>query len=57
MHTMKFEHFGIAIVELMSSGIITVAHKSAGPLKDIIGKSPDPVGYLAETKENYCFAV
>ena len=57
MHTMKFEHFGIAIVELMSSGIITVAHKSAGPLKDIIGKSPEPVGYLAETKENYSFAV
>lgn len=57
MHTMKFEHFGIAIVELMSSGIITVAHKSAGPLKDIIGKSPEPVGYLAENKDNYSFAV
>jgi alpha-1,2-mannosyltransferase len=57
MHTMKFEHFGIAIVELMSSGIITVAHKSAGPLKDIIGKSPEPVGYLAEDVNDYAFAV
>lgn len=57
MHTMKFEHFGIAIVELMASGIITVAHKSAGPLKDIIGRSPEAVGYLAETKQDYSFAV
>jgi hypothetical protein len=28
---MKHEHFGIAIVELMSAGIITIAHNSAGP--------------------------
>ena len=28
---MNNEHFGIAIVELMASGIITVAHDSAGP--------------------------
>jgi len=27
---MKDEHFGIKIVELMSSGIITVAYNSAG---------------------------
>ena len=31
MHTMKDEHFGIAVVEMMSSGIIVVAHDSAGP--------------------------
>jgi alpha-1,2-mannosyltransferase len=28
IHTMKYEHFGIAIVELMASGIITIAHNS-----------------------------
>jgi alpha-1,2-mannosyltransferase len=28
IHTMKFEHFGIAICELMASGIITIAHNS-----------------------------
>lgn len=28
---MKHEHFGISVVELMSSGIITIAHNSAGP--------------------------
>jgi alpha-1,2-mannosyltransferase len=28
IHTMRFEHFGIAIVELMASGLITIAHNS-----------------------------
>lgn len=31
IHTMRQEHFGIAVVELMNAGIVTVAHKSAGP--------------------------
>jgi alpha-1,2-mannosyltransferase len=44
---MRNEHFGIAVVELMASGIITIAHKSAGPLEDIIGGTDVPVGYLA----------
>jgi len=34
---MKFEHFGISIVEMMAAGIITIAHNSAGPKQDIIG--------------------
>ena len=37
LHTMKDEHFGIAIVEMMSAGLVTIAHASGGPLKDIIG--------------------
>jgi len=28
IHTMKFEHFGIAICEMMAAGIITIAHNS-----------------------------
>ena len=28
IHTMKYEHFGIAVVELMAAGIITIAHNS-----------------------------
>jgi alpha-1,2-mannosyltransferase len=31
LHTMKYEHFGISIVEMMAAGIITIAHNSAGP--------------------------
>jgi len=57
IHTMKAEHFGIAIVELMSSGIITIAHNSAGPKGDIIGPSKESVGYLAEGLEDYAFHV
>lgn len=53
IHTMEKEHFGISVVELMSAGIITIAHNSAGPKADIIGGSEQPVGYLAETKEEY----
>ena len=54
---MEFEHFGIAVVELMSSGIITIAHCSAGPKTDIIGVSPKPVGYLGHDKDSYSLFV
>ena len=52
---MKHEHFGIAVVELMSSGMITIAHNSAGPKTDIIGPAKKPVGYLADDLESYAF--
>jgi len=54
---MRQEHFGIAIVELMASGIVTIAHNSAGPRMDIIGTSPKPVGYLALTVEDYAWNI
>jgi len=57
MHTMKDEHFGIAVVEMMASGIITVAHDSAGPKKDIIGVSKAKIGYLAKDADQYAFMV
>ena len=48
IHTMKQEHFGISIVEMMSAGLITIA------LQDIIGGSKDEiVGYLAKTETEY----
>jgi len=53
---MEYEHFGIAVVELMSSGIITIAHNSAGPKSDIIGPSKKPVGYLGDSLDNYAFS-
>jgi len=53
---MEFEHFGIAVVELMSSGIITIAHNSAGPKSDIIGPSKKPVGYLGDSVDSYAFS-
>jgi len=54
---MRNEHFGIAVVELMASGIITIAHKSAGPLLDIIGGTDMPVGFLAEKEDDYAMLV
>jgi alpha-1,2-mannosyltransferase len=51
LHTMRDEHFGISVIEMMAAGLITVAHKSAGPLNDIIGPSQIPVGILAESKK------
>ncbi|KAJ3319066.1 asparagine-linked glycosylation protein [Blyttiomyces sp. JEL0837] len=58
IHTMTNEHFGIGIVEYMASGLITVAHNSAGPKMDIVvdyegGKT----GYLATTAEEYAEAL
>lgn len=57
MHTMQEEHFGIAVVELMSSGVVTIAHDSAGPKRDIIGAAPKKVGYLANGADQYAFLV
>jgi len=51
IHTMKDEHFGISVVELMAAGVIPIAHNSAGPKEDII---LDPTtGFLATTAEEY----
>lgn len=51
IHTMKEEHFGISVVEMLASGLITIAHNSAGPKEDIIGENG--VGYLANDFEGY----
>nr|CAX69734.1 hypothetical protein [Schistosoma japonicum] len=57
------EHFGISVVEGMASGLITIAHRSGGPLTDIIGPSETSlsfnhleklgVGFLASTADEY----
>lgn len=36
VHSMLDEHFGIGVVELADSGLMTIAHNSAGPKMDII---------------------
>jgi alpha-1,2-mannosyltransferase len=53
IHTMREEHFGISIVEMMSAGLIVIAHASAGPKMDIIGAASHPVGYLANDETTY----
>ena len=36
IHTMNQEHFGIGVVEMMAAGLLTIAHRSGGPLMDIV---------------------
>ena len=48
IHTMRDEHFGISVIEMMSAGLLTIAHNSAGPKKDIIGASRSAVGFLSD---------
>lgn len=51
LHSMWNEHFGICVVELMASGVATIANNSAGPKLDIISNGID--GFLASTPEEY----
>ncbi|XP_003743182.1 GDP-Man:Man(3)GlcNAc(2)-PP-Dol alpha-1,2-mannosyltransferase [Galendromus occidentalis] len=50
IHTMWNEHFGIAVVECIAAGLITVAHNSGGPRMDIIREG---CGFRASTAEEY----
>lgn len=36
LHSMWNEHFGISVVEMLASGLLTIAHGSGGPKADII---------------------
>eukprot|EP01126_Amoeba_proteus_P006316 TRINITY_DN12204_c0_g2_i1.p1 TRINITY_DN12204_c0_g2~~TRINITY_DN12204_c0_g2_i1.p1 ORF type:complete len:354 (+),score=60.14 TRINITY_DN12204_c0_g2_i1:425-1486(+) len=54
LHTMKDEHFGIGIVELMAAGVFPIAHNSAGPKEDIVRPFNGlPTGLLALNLEEF----
>jgi len=54
IHTMWNEHFGIGIVEMMAAGLLTIAHRSGGPLMDIITEETGSRnGFLAVTPQEY----
>ena len=52
LHTMRLEHFGIAVVEFMAAGLVVVAHASGGPLLDIVGTSGER-GFVATDAHDY----
>ncbi|KAH8299631.1 hypothetical protein KR044_003816, partial [Drosophila immigrans] len=58
IHTMWNEHFGIGIVECMAAGLIMIAHKSGGPLLDIIETSEGSQnGFLATDAIEYAGSI
>lgn len=48
LHGMKYEHFGIAVVEGMASGLVPVVHRSGGPWIDIIDRGKYGLGYSTD---------
>lgn len=58
IHTMWNEHFGIGVVECMAAGLIMIAHKSGGPLLDIIETSEGcQNGFLANDAIEYAGSI
>ncbi|XP_023727628.1 GDP-Man:Man(3)GlcNAc(2)-PP-Dol alpha-1,2-mannosyltransferase isoform X2 [Cryptotermes secundus] len=58
LHAMWNEHFGIGVVECMAAGLIMVAHRSGGPLMDIIVESEGSQnGFLATDEADYAMAI
>lgn len=52
IHTMKDEHFGIAVVEMIREGVCVVGHRSGGVEKDII-RTEGKDGYLADDVDEF----
>ena len=50
---MEGEHFGISVVEMLSAGMVVLAHNSAGPKTDILGNldSQKKFGFLCNDDE------
>ncbi|CAM0949314.1 unnamed protein product [Alopecurus aequalis] len=58
LHSMTDEHFGISVVEYMAAGAIPIAHKSAGPMMDIVlEEDGHQTGFLASEKEEFAEAI
>ena len=56
LHSTKYEHFGIAVVEAMAAGLIPVVHRSGGPWTDIVefGKYGFSFSNLEEVRYIIC---
>ena len=50
-HAMRYEHFGISIVEAMAAGLVPVVHRSGGPWEDILKSQQGKYGFSYLTTE------
>ncbi|XP_060716621.1 GDP-Man:Man(3)GlcNAc(2)-PP-Dol alpha-1,2-mannosyltransferase [Tachysurus vachellii] len=58
LHTMWNEHFGIGVVECMAAGTVILAHRSGGPMLDIVVSYDGGItGFLADDDEGYADAI
>ncbi|VVC90152.1 unnamed protein product [Leptidea sinapis] len=58
IHAMWNEHFGISVVECMAAGLVTIAHRSGGPLADIVETAiGSRTGFLATEPDEYARAI
>ncbi|KAJ0172489.1 hypothetical protein K1T71_011628 [Dendrolimus kikuchii] len=58
IHAMWNEHFGISVVECMAAGLVMIAHRSGGPLADIVETSETSrTGFLASEPDEYARAI
>jgi len=48
LHPMRYEHFGISVVEAMAAGLIPVVHRSGGPWTDIVEFGKYGFGFRTE---------
>ena len=51
LHAMRYEHFGISIVEAMAAGLVPVVHRSGGPWEDILKAQQGRYGFSYLTIE------
>ena len=58
LHSMRDEHIGISVVELMAAGTVMIAHDSAGPKLDIVTPfEGGDTGFLESTEEGFAAAM
>jgi glycosyltransferase involved in cell wall biosynthesis len=54
LHTMPGEHFGLAVVEAMASGLIPVVHKIGGAWTDIVEEGKYGYGFTSPAEAVEC---
>ena len=51
LHAMRYEHFGISIVEAMASGLVPIVHRSGGSWEDILKAQQGTYGFSYSTAD------